>query len=338
MRVTGLPSSAVTVHTLPLGGGFGRKAESDFAEQAVRVSQAIGRPVKVIWSREEGIRHDFYRSASRTMMAAGVDAEGNLAGWVGRCATKSILFDCSWGGPDGSCWDLWGFDGSLPYRIPNMSVQFQHVDYRVRIGWMRGVGYSRNTFSVESFIDELAHAAAMDPVEFRLRNLENQRVRAAVQRVAELANWGSPAVAGAAHGVALMEHRGTTVAAVAEVSIGPGGRVVVHTFYVVIDCGQVINPDNVRAQMEGGVVFGMSTGLFGEITMQEGAVVQSNFHDYPLLKLGDCPEVVVDVVDSAESPSGVGEHAVGVVAPAVTNALFRLTGERIRSLPISTHV
>jgi isoquinoline 1-oxidoreductase beta subunit len=302
------------------------------------VSQAIGRPAKVIWTREEDIRHDFYRSASHSRLAAGLDAEGTIRGWVGRCAAQPILFDCSSTGPDGSCWDLWGFDGSLPYRIPDMSVQFQNVDCGVRNGWMRGVGFSRNTFAVESFIDELAHAAALDPVEFRLRNLENQRVHTTLQRVAELADWGSPAVAGAAHGVALMEHLGTTVAAVAEVSVGPGERAVVHTFYVAIDCGQVVNPDIVRAQMEGGVVFGMSTGLFGEITIRDRAVVQSNFHDYPLLRLRDCPEVVVAIVDSGESPSGVGEHAVGVVAPAVTNALFRLTGERIRSLPISSHV
>jgi isoquinoline 1-oxidoreductase beta subunit len=332
-KITGLPSSAIKIYTTNIGGGFGRKAESDFAVQAITISKAVGRPVKVIWSRAEDLQHDFYRPAFMARMAGGLDQDGKIISWNAKTVGSSVMIR-----PPLGIWNLYGFK-FLPYSIPNKVVEYVHRDYGVPIGWMRGVGFSRNTFFVESFMDELAHAAAIDPIEFRLGHLvENPRCIAVLEKVAEIADWGNPTVPGAEHGVSIMEHQNKTyVAEIAEVSVDESNRVIVHKVYCAIDIGRVINPDIVKAQIEGCIVFGISTGLYNEITIHNGVVEQSNFHDYPLKLLKDSPEVEVSIIDSQEDPAGIGEYGVPGIAPAVTNAIFGLTEERIRILPITKH-
>ncbi len=233
---------------------------------------------------------------------------------------------------------LFGFDNP-PYTFPNLSVRFVDSEYGIPTGWMRSISYAQNTFFVESFVDELAEAADTDPLEFRIKHLEgNPRSLAVLERVAEMADWGNLSIPGAAHGVAIMDHWGLThVAQIAEVSLDNSGKPKIHKVYCAIDCGRVINPDNVKAQMEGGIIFGLSTGLNAEATIANGSVVQPNFHDYRLLKLKDVPFVEISLVESSEIPSGVGEYGVPTVTPAVTNSIFSLTGKRTRSLPITKH-
>ena len=338
-EITKLNPTDIKIYTTAVGGGFGRKAEYDFAVQALLIAKAVGKPVKVIWSRPEDIQHDFYRPACRAEFSGGIDDDGRIASWIAKCAGPTFFL------PFGSerihksvIVTLFGFD-SPPYTFPNMSVRFVHSEYGIPTGWMRSIGYAQNTFFVESFMDELAEAANTDPLEFRMQHLSNNpRSLAVLERAAEMADWGNPGTPGAAQGVAIMHHWGLThVAQIAEVSLTDTGKPVIHKVYCAIDCGLAINPDIVKAQMEGGIVFGLSTGLYGEITIENGSVVQSNLHDYRLLKLRDVPVVETSIIESDERPSGIGEYGVPPITPAVTNAIFSLTGRRIRSLPITKH-
>ncbi len=338
-KITALSSSDIKIYPTSVGGGFGRKVETDFAVHAILASKAVGKPVKVIWSRQEDIQHDFYRPAYRAKLLGGIDENGTIVSWIAKCAGPVLFL------PLGSeklytnmKVSLLGFD-NLPYTFPNMSVRFVHSDYGIPRGWLRSISYTQNIFFVESFIDELAYAASTDPLEFRIRHLQNNpRSLAVLERVAEMADWGHPAIPGAVQGVAVMDHWGLThVAQIAEVSIESTGKLVIHKVYCAIDCGRVINPDNVRAQMEGGIIFGLSTGLYGEITIENGSVVQSNLHDYRLLRLKDVPDVETSLIESGERPSGVGEYGVPPIVPAVTNAIFILTGRRIRNLPVTKY-
>ena len=329
-RITRLQPDAIKIHTISMGGGFGRKAETDFVAQAITISKACGKPVKLIWSRQEDIQHDRYRPPMCTIVKAGLDASGRILSWIGQCAQTPTWDD------DGS-WNLWGLN-RLPYEIPNFRVDYVSLQFGVPTGWLRGVGYSKHTFTVESFIDELARAASIDPIEFRLRHLqEDTRAVHTLGRVAQMANWGLPAAAGAAQGVAFLRHGGSYVAQVAEVSLDPDNGIRVHSVFTAVDVGTVINPDILKAQVEGSTVFGISTGLYGEITLEEGRVQQSNFHDYPLLSLADAPHVETSFIESQEWPGGIGEYAVATIVPAVTNAICTLTGDRIRSLPVTQH-
>jgi isoquinoline 1-oxidoreductase beta subunit len=338
-KITNLNPSDIKIYPTSIGGGFGRKAEYDFAVQAILISQAVGKPVKVIWSRSEDIQHDFYRPACRAELSGGIDENGRIVSWVAKCAGPTLFLP--YGAEkiyDSMIVTLFGFTNP-PYAFPNMSVRFVHSDYEIPGGWLRSISYAQNIFFVESFADELAEAANTDPLEFRMKHLQdNPRSLAVLKRVAEMADWGNPSIPSAAQGVAIMDHWGLThVAQIAEVSIDNNNKLVIHKVYCAIDCGRAINPDNVKAQMEGGIIFGLSTGLYGEITIENGSVVQSNLHDYRLLKLKDVPDVETSLIESSERPSGVGEYGVPPIVPAVTNAIFSSTGQRIRTLPINKH-
>jgi len=334
-RLTGLPPEKVEVRTTLLGGGFGRRGEVDFVVDAVETSRAVGAPVKVMWTREDDIRHGFYRPATYNVLRAALDAAGAPAAWWHRIVGPGILMQKG-RVPRGTV-DPTAIAGAadLPYDVPNLLVEWQERDFGVPVGFWRSVGSSQNVFVTESFVDELAHAAGKDPYEFRRGLLGRaRRHRGVLELAATRAGWGSPLPAGRARGIAVAFSYGSYAAHVAEVSLDAGGRPRVHRLVCAIDCGIAVNPDQVRAQMEGGAVYALTAALHGRITIDRGRVEQSNFHDYPMLRISEMPVVEVHILDSGEAPGGLGEPGVPTVAPAVCNALFALTGKRIRSLPI----
>jgi isoquinoline 1-oxidoreductase beta subunit len=317
-EAAGLPIGEVRIHTTLLGGGFGRRLDADFVDEAVRVAKAVGRPVQVLWTRDDDMRHDHYRPASYTLMRAGF-FKGALSAWFQRIAGPSLAL----GGVD------------VPYAIPNVREEHVTLDPGIPTGPWRSVGASQNAFVVESFIDELAHAAASDPFAFR-RNLLRRapRHRAVLELAAAKAGWGEPPRAGRFRGIAVYHSFGSYVAQVAEVSIGRTGAIGVHRVVCAIDCGIAVNPDLVAAQMEGAIAFGLSAALKDEITIDRGGVVESNFKDYPMLAFAEMPAVEVHIVPREDEPGGVGEPGVPPIAPAVANAVFAATGHRLRRLPL----
>ena len=334
MRLTGFPREKVRVHTTLLGGGFGRRGEVDYLIEAVEVSKAVGMPVKVIWTREDDIRHDFYRPTSYHVFRAALDIGDNLVAWFHRLVGPGVLHQR--GLPAGQM-DRTMVEGAanMPYDIPNVQVEYTNKDFGIPVGFWRSVGASHNAFVVESFVDELAHATGKDPFEYRRALLgTSPRHKGVLELAAQKAGWGTPLSAGRHRGVAVAFSYGSYVAQVAELSIADDGSVHVHRVVCAIDCGLAVNPDQVEAQMEGGIVWGLSAVLRGEITIDHGRVLQSNFHDYVPLRIDEMPKVEVYIVPSAEAPSGVGEPGVPPIAPAVTNAIFAATGKRVRRLPI----
>jgi len=336
-QLAGLPKEQVRIHTTYLGGGFGRRLEPDFVSEAVRLSKAVGAPVKVIWSREDDVRHGFYRPASYNRFAAGLDAAGHPVAWTHRIVAPPILLKF---GPLEKGIDRTLIDGAanLPYAIPNVAVDQVAVDLLpVPRGFWRSVGISQNAFVTECFLDELATAAGKDPYEFRRALLADKpRHRRTLELVAEKAGWGSPLTAGRGRGIALAEWAPTTCAQVAEVSVAADGTVRVHRVVCAVDCGPVVNPDTIEAQLQGGIVYGLTAALYGEITIERGRVKQGNFDDYRMVRLPEMPAVEVYIVPSSDAQGGIGEPAVGPIAPAVCNAIFAATGKRIRRLPIGT--
>ena len=334
-RITGLPVEKVTVHTTFLGGGFGRRGEQDFIIDAVETSKAVGAPVKIMWTREDDIQHGFYRPATYNVFRAALDSQGMPAAWTARIVGPGILIQkgrAQAGTVDGAA-----VEGvrNFPYDIPNVQIEWTNKDFGVPIGFWRSVGPSQNAYIIESFIDEVAHAAGKDPYEYRRALLgKSPRHKAVLELAAGKANWGAPPPAGRARGIAVAFSYGSYVAHVAEVSVTPDGKVRVHKLTSAIDCGLAVNPDQVKAQMEGGAVYALTAAYYGQITIDHGRVQQSNFHDYPMLRIAEAPVVEVHIVDSAEAPGGLGEPGVPTVAPAVCNAIFALTGKRIRALPI----
>jgi isoquinoline 1-oxidoreductase beta subunit len=334
--LTGLPKSAITVHTTLLGGGFGRRFETDFVAEAILLSKAAKAPVQVVWTREDDIRHDYYRPVSHHVLKGGLDAGGRLAAWAHRVVCPSIMSRVFPGavrnGLDEVARDV---AKNMPYEIPNLTADFVMANTGVPVGWWRSVYASQNAFAVESFIDELAAAGRRDPFEFRRELLgKSPRLKAVLEIAAEKSSWGKPPPAGRFRGIACVESFGTHVAEVAEISLHPKDGLRVHRVTVALDCGIAVNPDNVEAQAQGAIVYGLTAALKGEITIAQGRVEQGNFDDYPVLRIQEMPEIDVTIVKSAERPTGMGEPALPPLAPAVTNALFAANGRRVRRLPI----
>ena len=342
-RVAGVKPDAVTVHVTYLGGGFGRRLEVDFVAQAVRVAQeTAGRPVQLNWSREEDFTHDFYRPAAAALLRAGLDANGRITAFDARSAGDAL--EPRWmqrvlpalAGPFDAP-DKTTVEGlyDLPYAIEHQLIAHVSTKSGVPIGNWRSVGHSQNAFFAESFIDELAHAAAVDPLKFRLDLLGHRPRHAAVLTLAaQKSGWGRPLPAGRARGLALHESFGTIVAQVIEVSL-TDKQPRVHRVVCALDCGVVVHPQGVAQQVESSVVFGLSAALFGRIDIDGGVVKQQNFPDYPMLTLAQTPLIETHTVPSDEAPTGMGEPALPPVAPALANALFALTGRRLRELPLA---
>jgi len=334
-ELTGLSKDRVRVHTTFLGGGFGRRLEPDFVAEAVRVSQAVGAPVKVIWSREDDVQHGFYRPATYNKFTAGLDAAGAPVAWSHRIVAPPILLKF---GPLDKGIDRTLIDGAanLPYAIPNVLVDQVAVDLLpVPRGFWRSVGISQNAFVTECFFDEVAVAAKQDPLELR-RGLLHDKPRhlRTLELAAQKAGWGSPLPSGHGRGIAIAEWAPTVCAQVAEVSVGADGSVRVHRVVCAVDCGPTVNVGQIEAQLQGGIVYGLTAALYGEITIERGRVKQSNFTDYPMMHINEMPVVEVHVVPSDDKQGGIGEPSVGPIAPAVCNAIFAATGKRVRKLPI----
>jgi len=333
--VTGLPPGKIRIHTTFLGGGFGRRGEQDFLAEAVELALRTRAPVKVMWTREDDMRHDFYRPSTLNRFSARLDAEGNLTGWQHAIAGASI-FARVFPGNIKNGLDRTSVEGAanIPYAIPNLQVTWVMENGFVPAGFWRSVGSSQNAWVTECFLDEVARAAGKDPFEFRRKLLKlRPRHLGVLELAAQKAGWGTPPAAGRARGIAVAEAFGSFAAQVAEVSIDKG-QVRVHRVTCAIDCGIVVNPDTVVAQMESGIVYGLTAALRGEITVRNGRVEQSNFTDYPLLRLDEMPQIDVHLVSSIEPPGGVGEPGTPPIAPAVANAVFALTGNPVRKLPI----
>jgi len=339
-KAAGAPRSKVHVHTTFLGGGFGRRSETDFVDQAARIAATTYQAVQLVWSREESFRHGFYRPAFACRLRAGVSAEGEVRSWMVDCSGQSILERFVPGVVSSlKVLDRLMVEGfeEMHYTVPTHSLRYARQDIPIPVGFWRSVAHSHNAFFKECFLDEVASAAGADPVALRRALLgKHPRHAAVMEKAVEASGWGRTDP-GRYQGVALHESFGSIVAMVAEVSVDEG-RVRVHRVTAAVDCGQVIHPDTVAAQIEGSVAFGLSAALGEEITIEGGRVAQGNFHEYPILKLAQMPEVEVHLVDSGEvEPGGVGEIGVPPVAPAVCNAIFVATGVRIRSLPVSKH-
>ncbi len=337
------------VHVTLLGGGFGRRAFPDVAVEAALLSKAVGKPVKVQWTREDDMQHDFYRPATVHRVVAALGNDGKIAAWHHRMASPAINTYMG----RGDAHDSEVFDEEQLPPIANFRLEYASAKSAVPRGWWRSVENSSNAFVVQSFMDELAHAAGKDPIAFQLDMMpagrkveakggaapypfESDRLRRVIELARDKSNWGKPLPAGRARGFAAWYAFRSYVAEIAEVSLDKDGTPRVHRVIAAIDCGQPVNPDGVAAQMEGGIVYGLSAALNGAITIKNGAVEQSNFHDYPLLPIAQMPAVEVHIVPSTALPTGTGEPGTPPIAPAVANALFALTGKRARKLPLGT--
>lgn len=338
-RMLGLDPENVVIHTTLLGGGFGRRAnpQSDFVLLAVEVAKAIRKPVKVIWTREDDMKGGYYRPMLSDRIAAALDEQGNLTAWRHTIVGQSILKGTPFEGLIQGEIEPSSLEGAqdIPYDIPHLQVDLHTTTIGVPVLWWRSVGHSHTAFVVESFLDEVAHGAGKDPYEFRRALLAGHpRRQGVLDLAAGKAGWGTPLPEGHARGIAVHKSFESFVAQVAQVSVDAQGRVRVHKIVCAVDCGRVVNPTTVEAQMEGAVAFALSAVLYGAITFKAGRVEQGNFHNYPLLKIDEMPLVEVHIVPSGELPTGIGEPGVPPLAAAVTNAVFAATGKRIRRLPI----
>jgi isoquinoline 1-oxidoreductase beta subunit len=346
--VSGLPKENVNVYTPLLGGGLGRRAKPDFAVEAVTISKALGKPVKVMWTREEDIKYDYFRAAASHMVEAGLDAQGNLIGWSHKFVSPPIAKHINPGelkdGIDYFCTEgladrvgSFGLVNRIQYEIPNLSIEFLMSSLPIPCGVWRSVQNGPHAFVIESFIDELAHAAGKDSLEFRLQNLKNNmRARRVLETVAEKAGWGKPIPKGEAQGIAQHACQGSYVAQVADISVNKNnGGIEVHRVVAAVDCGPVVNPGPLVAQIEGGIINSLSTALKEEVKFENGGVKSANFDDYKIMKMSEIPEIEVHIVKSSEKMGGIGEPGVPPAAPAVANAFFKATGVRIRRLPLN---
>jgi len=338
-KTAGLPLDKVVVHNHLIGGGFGRRLEIDGVIRAVQIGQHVDSPVKVVWTREEDIQHDMYRPYFFDRISAGLDEKGMPVAWNHRFAGSSIL--ARWLPPafnNGLDPDTTDGAINLTYALPNMHVEYLRVEPPgIPTAFWRSVGPSHNVFVVESFMDELAAAAKQDPVKYRQALLDKMpRAKAVLELAAEKAGWGEKLPQGVGRGVSIQFVFGTYLAQIAEVEVSKDGAVRVRRVVCAVDCGIVVNPDTVRAQIQGAIIFGITAALYGEITLKDGRVEQTNFDTYQMLRMNEAPVIEVHIVQSGEPPGGMGEPGTSAIVPAVTNAIFAATGKRLRKLPIDS--
>jgi isoquinoline 1-oxidoreductase beta subunit len=343
-----IPVENITVHVPFLGGGFGRKSKSDFVVEAVAISKKINAPVQVVWTREDDIQHSFYHATSAQYLKGSIDNNGKITGWLQRVGFPSIVSSFKPLSDYGSGFELnQGFTNN-PYAIENFRLENAKAEAHLRIGWMRSVVHIHSGFGINSFVDELAFAAQKDPVQFHLDQLGEDRIiegkskfpfnskrfKNVLTTTAKMANWGEKLPEGHGLGIAIHYSFYSYVATVVEVSVLEK-KVKVENIWTTIDCGLALNKDNITNQLEGAAIFGMSLALYGKISTKEGAVAQNNFFDYQMTRMKDAPKIHINIVDAMhEPPTGVGEPGVPVIAPAICNAIFNATGERVRSLPL----
>ncbi|MEA3082522.1 MAG: isoquinoline 1-oxidoreductase subunit beta, partial [Paraburkholderia sp.] len=338
VAVTGLPADKIVVHNHLIGGGFGRRLEFDMVTQAVKVAKQVSTPVKVVWTREEDIQHDMYRPYYYDKISAGLDANGKPIAWRHRIVGSSIL--ARFAPPafkNGLDPDAVEVASDLPYDLPNQLVDYVRQEpHAVPTAFWRGVGPTRSTFVVESFIDELAAQAKIDPVKYR-RDLLGKTPRAlnVLDTATQAANWGSAVPTGQGHGVSVMHAFGSFFAIVVDVAVDQG-EVAVKRVVCAVDCGMVVNPNTIEAQVQGGIIFGITAALYSQITIKDGRVEQNNFTDYRMLRIDQTPPIEVHIVKSSEAPGGIGEPGTAALAPALTNAIYAATGKRLRQLPVGS--
>ena len=330
----GLKPEDVTLQTTFLGGGFGRRLELDFVIQAAQISKAVGKPVKLLWTREDDMTHDYYRPMGVNRLQAGLDAQGKPVALHFKLASQSIT-QRAFGLPKDTLDPFMAEAAVAPYGIANTQHDLIIHDTGVRVGYWRAVSHNMNAFANESFMDELAALAGQDPYQYRMALLKNQpRFAHVLKLAADKAGWGKPLPQGRARGIALMEGYDTYMAQVAEVSV-KDGEVKVHRVTVAADLGRMVNPDTVEAQIESSIAFGMSAALMEEITMVQGRVQQTNYHDFPVVRMHESPKIDIVLVPSTEKPGGIGEPATALVVPAIANAVATATGKRVRKLPLT---
>jgi len=339
----------VTINVTLLGGGFGRKSKPDYIVEAVAVSKLINAPVQVVWTREDDIKHGYYHTTSAQYLKASLDKNGNVTGWLHRFAMPSIVSTFQPGVDYAAGFEI-ASAANIPFDIKNIKVEIGKAPAHVRIGWLRSVINIPHGFSINVFADELAFVANKDPLEFRLNLIGKDRIedtkdpikyntarlKNVLKIVAKNAKWGKTLPKGHAYGLAVHYSFYSYVASVVEVSV-INNKIKVHTVYTAIDCGTVVNKDTVKAQMEGSAIFGMSLAFYGKITAKNGAIQQSNYHDYKMIRMHEIPKVHVEIVESTENPTGVGEPGVPVIAPAIVNAIYKATGKRYYNLPLSDY-
>jgi isoquinoline 1-oxidoreductase beta subunit len=349
--VSGLPREKVIVHTTLMGGGFGRRYQADFVMEAAQVAKATGKPVMVLWTREDDMQHGFYRPSSYHKLQGAISPDGKLACWKHFQTSTSI--GSMWGAKDeqDAAKGEFGTAGFIPYQSPNYRVEYTLAKSAVPRAWWRSVEHSSSGFVVESFVDELAVAAGADPFEFRLhmigddrlipdfanpkegKPLNTARLKGVLKLAAEKGGWGTPLPKGVGRGITCYYSFESYTACVAEVSI-QDRAVKVRRIVYAVDCGRPVNPDGVRAQVESAAIYGLSAALHDAITIKNGRVEQANFNDYDMPRIPETPKTEVYVVQSTEEPTGIGEPGLPVVTPAVCNAVYSLTRKRIRRLPI----
>ena len=349
--ITKLPPEKIHIHTTFLGCGLGRRAFTNFVPEAVMISKALEKPVKVMWTREDDIKHDRFRAPMTHRIQGGLDTQGQLIGWSHKTSAISIMkpvnpkaikdgvdYYCLWGlwdVPDSPMWNA-----RIQYEIPNLYIEFLMADLPIPCWPWRAVQNGPNAFVIESFIDELAHAAGKDPLEFRLQSLRNnKRATRVLQTVAEKAGWGKPIPKGQGRGIAQHACFGTWAAQVVDLSVDKStGKIKVHRVVAAVDCGPIINPGPLVEQIEGGVILALSTALKEEVKFAKGGVATSNFDDYPIIRMSEVPEIEVHIVKSTDKIGGIGELGVPPLAPAVANAFFNVTGVRIRRIPLTPKI
>ena len=346
----GIDIENVTIHVTFLGGGFGRKSKPDFVVEAVALSKKVKAPVQVLWTREDDIQHSYYHTTNSQYLKASIDKSGKVTGWLHRTAFPSINSTFMPGANYAAGWEIGQGMNNNPFQIENVRYENAKAEPHVRIGWLRSVCAIFHSFGINSFIDELADKAAKDPLQFKLdligkdrirdekspHPLNTKRLKNVLKIAAKKANWGRKLPENHGLGIAFYYSFYSYVASVVEVSV-INNKVKIHNIWSVLDCGMMLNKDNVLNQMEGAAVFGTSIALYGKITAKNGAIEQSNFHDYKMARMNEIPPIDVTLIENDEAPTGVGEPGVPPIAPAIVNAIFNATGKRYRTLPLSDH-